>query len=240
MPEIGQPADSERILPYGERALLLELPDLTAVVAAHRALRSEPIQGLVDLVPAARTILATFDPAVVTPVAVADWLTQAAKLPAGTHGEPDAPSGSGPALDPGQVVRIQVRYDGVDLPDVAELTGLTVEEVVRRHTAADYVVAFCGFTPGFGYLSGGDPALRVPRLADPRTQVPAGSVAIADEYTGIYPRKSPGGWRLLGRTRARLWDLSRNPPALLSPGTRVRFVAIGAYDSAHDDSVDRS
>jgi KipI family sensor histidine kinase inhibitor len=124
----------------------------------------------------------------------------------------------------GAVVELPVRYDGADLIPLAAELGCSPEALLQRHAAGEYTVAFCGFAPGFAYLSGLDPALHVPRLASPRTAVPAGSVAIAGEYTGVYPRSSPGGWRLLGRTDAVLWDLDREPPALLTPGTRVRFV----------------
>jgi KipI family sensor histidine kinase inhibitor len=120
-------------------------------------------------------------------------------------------------------VEIPVTYDGPDLAEVARLTGLPADEVVRRHAAAEYVVAFSGFAPGFGYLTGLPAELRVPRRDSPRTAVPAGSVAVAGEFTGVYPRRSPGGWQLLGRTDAVLWDPERDPPALLVPGTRVRF-----------------
>ena len=119
---------------------------------------------------------------------------------------------------------IEVVYDGEDLHEVARITGLDPEEVVRRHRDGDYEVAFCGFSPGFAYLRGLDPALVVPRLPSPRTVVPAGSVAVADTWSAVYPRRSPGGWRLPGRTDAVLWDLARPAPALLVPGTRVRFV----------------
>ena len=107
---------------------------------------------------------------------------------------------------------------------MAALTGLTGAEVVRRHAGREWTVAFCGFAPGFAYLTGGDPALRVPRRDTPRTAVPAGSVGLADGFSGAYPRRMPGGWQLIGRTDAVLWDLDRQPPALLPPGTRVRFV----------------
>ena len=125
--------------------------------------------------------------------------------------------------DPAAVVVVDVVYDGPDLDDVAAACGLTRAEVVARHQASAYEVAFCGFSPGFAYLRGLDPALHVPRLATPRTVVPVGSVAIADVWSAVYPRESPGGWRLLGRTGAPLWDVDRTPPALLAPGTRVRF-----------------
>ena len=129
------------------------------------------------------------------------------------------------ALEPRTVV-VPVRYDGPDLAEVAELTGLAEDEVVRRHSGALYTVAFTGFAPGFGYLTGLDPALRVPRRDAPRTRVPAGSVAIAGEYAGVYPRATPGGWRLLGRTDVVLFDPDRDPPGLFGPGDRVRFEAL--------------
>jgi KipI family sensor histidine kinase inhibitor len=108
---------------------------------------------------------------------------------------------------------------------VCRLTGLDRDEVVARHTAVDLVVAFLGFTPGFPYLVGLDPALHVPRRPTPRTRVPAGAVGLAGAQTGVYPRSSPGGWQLIGRTTAVLFDPGREPPALLAPGDRVRFVA---------------
>jgi KipI family sensor histidine kinase inhibitor len=123
----------------------------------------------------------------------------------------------------GPVLELPVSYDGPDLRDTAELLGLTPEELVRRHAAAEYRVAFSGFAPGFGYLTGLPPELHVPRLPTPRTKVPAGAVGLAGEFCGVYPRRSPGGWRLLGRTEAVLWDADRDPAALLVPGTRVRF-----------------
>jgi KipI family sensor histidine kinase inhibitor len=130
--------------------------------------------------------------------------------------------------DPSTVgtVTLDVVYDGPDLADVAAATGMTSAEVVTRHSGAEYEVAFCGFSPGFAYLRGLDPGLVVPRLATPRTVVPAGSVAVADTWSAVYPRDSPGGWQLLGRTDAVLWDLGRPAPALLTAGTRVRFVAV--------------
>jgi len=122
------------------------------------------------------------------------------------------------------VVEIPVRYDGQDLPAVAHLWGTDLYSVVARLNGTEFRVAFCGFTPGFAYLTGLPADLAVPRLETPRTRVPAGSVALADVYAGIYPTASPGGWRLVGRTDVRLFDPDRDPPALLTPGTRVRFV----------------
>jgi KipI family sensor histidine kinase inhibitor len=130
------------------------------------------------------------------------------------------------ADDGREAIEIGVYYDGPDLAAVAEIVGLTPNEVVALHTEAEYTAAFCGFVPGFAYLTGLPSRLHVPRLAEPRVRVPAGSVAVADEFTGVYPRDSPGGWRLLGRTEHTLWDPAREPPAALTPGARVRFVPL--------------
>lgn len=198
-----------RFLRAGSGAVLVEVAGLDQVTALHAALRDDPPPGTVDLVPAARTVLVVFDEA----VPADDVISQIR-----TRRLPDA------AAAAGTVVRLPVVYDGADLSDVAAHTGLSEREVVARHVAARYRVAFCGFAPGFGYLTGGDPALRVPRRADPRTRVPAGSVALADEFTGVYPREMPGGWQLIGRTDVVLFDVDRQPPALLAPGARVEFV----------------
>jgi KipI family sensor histidine kinase inhibitor len=121
------------------------------------------------------------------------------------------------------VVEIEVDYDGADLDEVAAATGLSADEVVVAHAGTVFTVAFCGFAPGFAYLTGLPPELHLPRRSSPRTRVPEGSVAIADAFSAVYPRSSPGGWHLLGRTEARLWDLTRDVPGLLQPGDRVRF-----------------
>lgn len=202
-----------RTIPAGHRGLLVECADLTEVMALHRVLSSDRPAGVVDLVPAARTLLLTFD----------DAVTSHGRLTAAAQ-DADLDLDAGP--ETGSEVSIAVTYDGEDLAEVGALTGLSAEEVVARHTGADYIVAFTGFAPGFAYISGGDPALVVPRRDTPRTKVPAGSVALAGEFTGVYPRQGPGGWQLLGRTDAPLWDLDRDPPALLTPGTRVRFTAV--------------
>ena len=190
------------VRPVGWGAALVELSSAGEVRAAYRRLAGLP--GLVDLVPAARTLLVEADPLPDLAALLAD-------------------PGEEPAAD-GPLVELPVEYDGPDLADVAGLTGLAPDEVVRRHAGADFVVAFCGFAPGFGYLTGLPPELHVPRRPTPRTAVPAGSVGLAGEFSGVYPRRSPGGWQLLGRTDAVLWDPDRDPPALLAPGTRVRFV----------------
>ena len=192
----------------GWGAVLVELGSTAEVRAAYARLAglraAGGLPGVVELVPAARTVLVA-----------GDRLPDLAGLLEGLAGEP--------AGEPGPLVEIPVAYDGPDLADVAGLTGLTAAEVARRHAAADYTVAFCGFAPGFGYLTGLPAELHVPRRSTPRAAVAAGAVGIAGEFAGVYPRRSPGGWQLVGRTDAVLWDPDRDPPALLAPGTRVRF-----------------
>lgn len=200
---------SLRILPSGEHALLVELDGLADVLALFRALDADRPAGLVDLVPAARTIGVVVDPRVL-PLSVAQaWV------------ERTRPRES--AMEEAPAVEIAVRYDGPDLAEVAELLGLSVPEVVGLHTGSAWRVAFGGFAPGFGYLVTDHDRLRVPRRATPRTSVPAGSVGLAGEFSGIYPRSSPGGWQLIGSTDAVLWDAAAHPPALLRPGALVRF-----------------
>jgi KipI family sensor histidine kinase inhibitor len=198
------------VRPAGERGLLVEVEDLETVHRLHAALRELDPPGVVELVPAYRTVLIVVQP---DRAGVLDEL--AAGLP-----ELELPPAEAVA---GETVEVPVRYDGEDLPEVAALTGLEAEEVVRRHTAPEYTVAFLGFSPGFPYLVGLDPALEVPRRDTPRTSIPAGSVGLAGNQTGIYPTASPGGWQLIGRTEVTLFDPARDPPALLAPGTRLRF-----------------
>ena len=206
-----------RALPCGESALLIEVDgrDDAAVLAGVHALyaqvREAAWPGVSDLVPAARTLL------IVADVDALDGVRQ--RLLA--LGDPGA---SGPEADDAAPVEIGVDYDGPDLDAVAELTGLSRDDVIAAHTGSEQRVAFGGFAPGFPYLTGGDPRLVVPRRPTPRTRVPAGSVALAGPWSGIYPRASPGGWQLIGRTDAVLFDVDRSPPALLQPGQRVRFV----------------
>jgi KipI family sensor histidine kinase inhibitor len=200
--------------PAGERALLVEVEELETVHRLHAALRELDPPGVVELVPGYRTLLVVADP---ERPGVLDEL--AAGLP-----ELELPPAEAVAGEP---VEIPVSYDGEDLPEVASLTGLDADEVVRRHTAPEYTVAFLGFSPGFPYLVGLDPALEVPRRDTPRTSIPAGSVGLAGGQTGIYPTASPGGWQLIGRTDVVLFDQERDPPALLGPGTRLRFTVAG-------------
>jgi KipI family sensor histidine kinase inhibitor len=207
-----------RVRPVGDQAVLVELPDLDAVLglaaAARVALADGELAGATDVVAGYRTLLVSG----ADPAALATVLRDLEPMPAG-------------AVD-GSTVEIPVDYDGADLAEVAKLAGMTEAEVIERHTAPEYRVAFLGFTPGFPYLLGLDPALQVPRRASPRTSVPAGSVGLAGAQTGIYPRPSPGGWQLLGHTDAVLFDAFRDPPALLAPGGRLRFVAAGLTSSA--------
>ncbi|MBX9426485.1 MULTISPECIES: allophanate hydrolase subunit 1 [Streptomyces] len=201
-----------RVLRVGERALLVELADGEEAEAFHAELLRRRAAGSLpavrEIVPAARTVLL-------------DGVTDPDRLAAELTGWEVAPL---PARV-GTAVEIPVRYDGPDLAEVAARWGVSVEAAVRIHTAAEFRVAFCGFAPGFGYLTGLGERYEVPRRATPRTAVPAGSVALAGPYTGVYPRSSPGGWQLIGTTDAVLWDTRREPAALLAPGTRVRFTA---------------
>ncbi|MFC7490705.1 MULTISPECIES: 5-oxoprolinase subunit B family protein [unclassified Knoellia] len=207
-----------RLLSAGHRGLLVECDDLEEVMALHRAVEASRPGGVVDLVPAARTLLLTFDGTTTrADVAAAVDAAGARADVADSAPDPDRPE-----------VVIPVTYDGPDLVVVAELTGLPVAEVVRRHQGAEHVVAFTGFAPGFAYLAGGGRELHVPRRDTPRTRVPAGSVALGGEFTGIYPRQGPGGWQLIGRTDIVLWDLRRDQPALLTPGSRVRFTEVAS------------
>ena len=199
---------------YGDRALLLECGSGDEVLALSAALRTAEIPDVIDIVPGARTVL----------VALADSGRQIAvrSLLAGIH----IPEQSGHTAPAQADVVIDVVYDGADLREVAALTGLSAGEVIGAHTGTPWRVGFGGFAPGFAYLVGGDTRLQVPRRAEPRTRVPAGSVGLAGEFSGVYPRESPGGWQLIGRTDAPLWDTGRPQPALLTPGMWVRFRAV--------------
>jgi KipI family sensor histidine kinase inhibitor len=208
-----QPTARVRALPCGSAGLLLELDSLHEVLALYAALADAPPSGVVDLVPAARTLLLHLDPSVTDPAAVE-------RAVRGVTARPEARSG-------GELVEIPVVYDGADLEEVGSLTGWGADGVVERHTAGEWTVAFCGFAPGFGYMVSDSAGWSVQRRSTPRTKVPPGSVGLAGEFSGVYPRESPGGWQLIGRTDLAMFDLDRDPPALLTPGTRVRFVDIG-------------
>ena len=200
-----------RMLPVGRHGLLIELDSSAAVESLYAEVRRRQRLGILpevtDVVPAARTVLldGTGDPAALARL-LADW------RPGPLRSAADTP-----------IVTVPIRYDGPDLKAVAAHCRLAVPDVVAAHTGATYDVAFCGFMPGFAYLAGVPPVLAVPRHATPQAQVPAGAVGLAGEFTGIYPRSSPGGWQIIGHTDLLMWDPSRQPPALLGPGTRVRF-----------------
>jgi KipI family sensor histidine kinase inhibitor len=203
-----------RFLPAGPTAVLVELDDTDAVLALHaevlrrRALGWAP--SLLDVVPGARTVLLDgIDP------------KRAAQ---------DLPTWTIPprTVNTDDVIEIDCIYDGPDLEEVASQWQVSTAEVVDIHTSVEQRVAFCGFAPGFAYIAGLGPGRVVARRSSPRTSVPAGSLALGGVYTGIYPRPSPGGWQLIGRTDAVLWNQNRSPAALLQPGQRVRFVDLGS------------
>ncbi|MEU3646698.1 5-oxoprolinase subunit PxpB [Lentzea sp. NPDC034063] len=187
----------------GTDALLVEVDSLSEVAAVRAALAR--LDGIEELVPAARTVLVKGALNQVRDALKTIDLTKA------------------PATHPREIT-IPVSYDGPDLDLVAETAGITPDEVVKLHTEATFEVAFCGFAPGFAYLTGLPQNLQQPRLDSPRTKVPQGSVGIAGEFTAAYPRPTPGGWRLIGRTEITLFDAKAETPALLQPGDQVRFV----------------
>lgn len=200
-------------MPCGTDAVLVEVDEPARVLPLAQAIRSEP--GVVEVVPGVRTALVrTRGP---VPPALRDRI-----------GELAARTDHGPAALSTRDVTLDVHYDGADLASTAAELDISTDDLVALHSGGDHVVAFCGFAPGFAYVSGLDPRLHVTRLSEPRIRVPAGSVAIAGGFTGVYPRESPGGWRLLGRTDARLWDVDVDPPssaharhpAPLAPGMR--------------------
>jgi KipI family sensor histidine kinase inhibitor len=207
---MGTVDDAPTVLPCGDRALLVEVPDGADVGALAAVLEQFPLPGQEELVPAARTVLVRLDRAPTDrDVAALQRLRP----------------GSSTQRPAGREVVLDVVFDGPDLEEVTRLTGRDVGALVDVLTATELTVAFGGFAPGFAYLTGLPPDLHLPRRATPRTRVPAGAVGLAGPYAGVYPRASPGGWQLVGRTHAVLFDVDRDPPALLSPGTSVRFRA---------------
>jgi KipI family sensor histidine kinase inhibitor len=198
-----------KVRTVGERAVLVELPDNETARLFAVEVRRMLGPVVEEVVPGHETVL----------------VVGRAERPCLRKLEAWSPPAEGVDPTEARTVTIAVRYDGVDLAEVATECGLSIEAVVGRHQAPTYTVAFLGFAPGFAYLVGGDPVLRPARLATPRVRVPAGAVAVAGEYSGIYPRESPGGWRLLGSTASVLFDPEREPPSLLGLGDRVQFAA---------------
>jgi len=203
------------VLDYGDHALMVQCGSTAEVLAWAAALRGAALPGVVDIVPAAQTVLVKLD----GPRYQGVTRQRLRTLAVTADSVPAAPA------DRSADVVIDVVYDGPDLAEVASHTGLTTAQVIEAHTATLWRVGFSGFAPGFAYLVDGDPRLRVPRRSDPRTSVPAGSVALAGEFSAVYPRQSPGGWQLIGHTDAVLWDIDRPNPALLTQGMWVQFRA---------------
>jgi len=195
--------------PYGPAAWILD--DVADPAGFARSISAAKLDGVQDVIPAESSIVVICQ--LDESAAVGERLDELEPTVAGA--------------DDGELFVIDVVYDGDDLGAIADATGLSIDEVVARHRNGSYRVAFCGFSPGFGYLTGLDPVLHVPRRNTPRTRVPAGAVAIAAGYSAVYPAASPGGWHLIGTTRATLWDTNSHPPAALWPGRAVRFRQVG-------------
>ena len=215
-----------RFLPVTHNALLVELADLDQTLALLASLQRHPPHGVEELVPAARTILVEYRASATR----AETLVQDIAARSLTQGAERSDT----------LIEIPVHYNGEDLAEVAQILGITPEEVVRRHTGSEFTVAFTGVAPGFAYLSGGHPSLNVPRRSTPRTRLPAGSVGLAGTFSGVYPQASPGGWQIIGTTPVAMWDITRAQPALLQPGYRVRFVDIATKNiaaSAYSESA---
>lgn len=196
---------------FGLTAILLDCADLGSALALHQNLQQNPPAGVEELIPAAQTVLVRFETA-----AQATYFAQHFAWDGGAHA-------SAASKDPRT---LEVIYEGQDLEDVAKMLNMSTEQVINAHTQQQWSVAFAGFAPGFFYLHAEDNVLEVPRRSSPRTAVPTGSVGLAGQFSGIYPRESPGGWQLIGRTNAPLWDLQQDPPALLEPGDLVQFKAV--------------
>lgn len=219
--------------PAGDSAAILYLRGATPEEAAVRMRQlleqvdREPPPGLVDATPALSSILLSYNPLVTTAEELRERLTQLSISVADQESGPD-------------VREIPVLYGGdagADLSAIADAAGLSEQQAIELHASQEYTVLFLGFTPGFPYMGPLPPQLRTPRLVTPRVEVPPGSVALAEDQTGIYPVASPGGWKLIGRTPLRLFDTRNTPPALLRPGDRVRFVPVdtASYSRIHFD-----
>ncbi|WP_322858476.1 allophanate hydrolase subunit 1 [Mycobacterium europaeum] len=202
------------VLDFGDSALMLQCGGTAEVLAWAAQLRAAALPGVVDIVPAARTVLVRLD----GPRHQGVVRQRLRKMRVTAERDTAAPRRADVVID--------VVYDGPDLAEVAGHAGLTIAQVIDAHTGSLWRVGFSGFAPGFAYLVDGDPRLQVPRRSEPRTSVPAGSVGLAGEFSAVYPRRSPGGWQLIGRTDAVMWDLARPAPALLMQGMWVQFRAV--------------
>lgn len=209
----------------GTRAVLAELSGTQDVLALQSLLLEKPLPGQQDVLAAAETVLVKAD----SPASARRIAARLLQLDL-----------TAPVQLDGSLVVIDTVYDGEDLAEVGRLTGLGTEGVIAAHSGQVWTVAFAGFAPGFGYMVGENQQLEVPRRSSPRTAVPAGSVALAGNYSAVYPRRSPGGWQLIGRTNARMWDLDRDQPALAAPGHRVQFRPVRAEVMLAADSVTES
>lgn len=207
-----------KVSSYGSAALLVELggADEAAALSTHLAAQLPP--GAIEVMPGLHTVLLRFEPSLTDAARLVRFLAEL-RLPEQFHGQPRGATEV-------EAIPLQVDYTGADLVAVAAHTGLTPEEVITVHQAAEYRVALIGLAPGFYFLAGGDARLRVPRRPTPRTDVPKGALGLAGDYCGIYPRQGPGGWQLIGRVLDDLWHPTEVPAALLAPGTHVRFAAV--------------
>jgi len=204
-----------RLLACGDKAILVELEDASQRRQLEEALRRDPVSGVLEHVPAARTVLVRAVSADQVP-AIALRLREI---------QLDGRTTSSATVE-AEPIRIPTRYDGPDLDEVSRQLGLPPAKVIARHTGQLWTVEFAGFAPGFGYLLGDEGGLEVARRDSPRVRIPPGSVGLAGPYSAVYPGPSPGGWQLIGRTDEVMWDVTRDPPALLSPGTRVQFIDV--------------
>ncbi|MFM2476749.1 5-oxoprolinase/urea amidolyase family protein [Celerinatantimonas sp. MCCC 1A17872] len=212
-----------RFLPVNLTALLVELTTLEQAIALHRGLIDKPIEGITQMLPAARTVLIEYDPLSISKELLAKQIAQRSYQQS--------------SLSLGKLVKINVEYNGSDLCEVANYLKLPIKAVIDWHTQTTFQVAFTGFAPGFAYLKALGSSLVVPRRSSPRAKIPTGSVALAGEFTGVYPKDSPGGWQLIGQTSQAMWDLNRAQPALLEPGDRVQFVNVKKTSVAVSQSM---
>jgi KipI family sensor histidine kinase inhibitor len=209
--------------PAGSSALLATFDTLRETVAFRAGLDDRPA-GVTEVVSGARTLLFRYDRAHTDAARLRAELAQVTPIAVDAVADASASAGSPADAATTTAVTIPVTYDGDDLAAVADLAGMTPAELVAWHTGQVWTSAFCGFAPGFSYLTGTAPALDLPRRSTSRTAVPSGAVALAGEFSAVYPRTSPGGWQLIGRTDVPMWSLDRDPPALAPAGTRIRFV----------------